>query len=54
MIGGIIEVSTDGYHLSVYRGFLKISEDKTEIGRVQSFSGRIQNPPIKQEQLQLF
>lgn len=30
----IIDISTDGRHLSRDRGFLKISESKTEIGRV--------------------
>lgn len=34
MIGRIIEISTDNKHLSVDRGFLIVSEDKQEIGRV--------------------
>ena len=34
MIGKIIEISTDNKHLSIYRGFLIISENKEEIGRI--------------------
>lgn len=34
MIGGIVEIAESGRHLSVYRGFLKVSEDGAEIGRV--------------------
>ena len=34
MMGRIIEISTDNKHLSVDRGFLIVSEDKQEIGRV--------------------
>lgn len=34
MIGRIIEISTDNKHLSIYRGFLIISENKEEIGRI--------------------
>ena len=35
MIGGLVEISaTTQRHLSVYRGFLKVSEKENEIGRV--------------------
>ena len=34
MIGGIVEVAEDDRHLSVFRGFLKVSDNKEEIGRV--------------------
>ncbi len=34
MIGGIVEVAEAGRHLSVHRGFLKVSEGATELGRV--------------------
>lgn len=34
MIGGMVEVAEQGRHLSVFRGFLKVSEDGSEIGRV--------------------
>lgn len=34
MIGGIVEVAESGRHLSVHRGFLKVSEGRTELGRV--------------------
>jgi len=34
MIGRIIEIATDGVHLSTYRGFMKVSEGHEEIGRV--------------------
>ena len=34
MIGGVVEVADDGRHLSVYRGFLKVDENKEELGRV--------------------
>lgn len=34
MIGGIVEVAEAGRHLSVYRGFLKVSESGSELGRV--------------------
>lgn len=30
----IVEISTDGIHLSLYRGFLKLSKEREEIGRV--------------------
>lgn len=34
MIGGLVEVAEAGRHLSVHRGFLKVSEDGGELGRV--------------------
>ena len=36
MIGGLVEISHEGRHLSVYRGFMKIAErdSATELGRV--------------------
>ncbi len=34
MIGGIVEVADSGRHLAVYRGFLKVTEDGDELGRV--------------------
>lgn len=35
MIGGLVEISSpEERHLSVYRGFLQVSEDKNEIGRI--------------------
>lgn len=34
MIGRIIEISTDNKHLSVDRGFLIVSENKNEVGRI--------------------
>lgn len=34
MIGGLVEIAEDGRHLSVHRGFLKVSEEGGEIGRV--------------------
>ena len=34
MIGGIVEVAEAGRHLSVHRGFMKVTEDKSELGRV--------------------
>ncbi len=34
MIGGLVEIADSGRHLSAYRGFLKVSEGTTEIGRV--------------------
>lgn len=33
MIGDIVEIAEDGRHLSVYRGFLKVSDSKGEVGR---------------------
>ncbi|MEQ9447178.1 MAG: type II CRISPR-associated endonuclease Cas1 [Rhodospirillaceae bacterium] len=34
MIGGLVEVGEAGRYLSVYRGFLKVSDENQEIGRV--------------------
>lgn len=34
MIGGIVEIAEEGRHLSLFRGFLKVSDDNAEIGRV--------------------
>ncbi len=34
MIGGIVEIAEPGRHLAVYRGFLKVSERDSELGRV--------------------
>lgn len=34
MIGRIIEISTNNKHLSIDRGFLVVSEDKQEVGRI--------------------
>ena len=34
MIGGLVEVAESGRHLSVQRGFLKVSEKGEELGRV--------------------
>lgn len=34
MIGGIVEVAETGRYVSVHRGFLKVSEDGSELGRV--------------------
>ena len=34
MIGGIVEVADEGRHLSVYRGFLKVTSHDVELGRV--------------------
>ena len=33
LLDQIIDIATEGRHLSRYRGFLKVSEDGTEIGR---------------------
>ncbi|PZU60119.1 MAG: type II CRISPR-associated endonuclease Cas1 [Sphingobium sp.] len=30
----IVDVATDGRHLSLYRGFLTVSEDRQEVGRI--------------------
>lgn len=30
----IVDVATDGRHLSLYRGFLMVSEDRQEVGRI--------------------
>ena len=34
MIAGIVEIAEDGRSLSLYRGFLKVSDGGTELGRV--------------------
>ncbi len=34
MIGGIVEIAETGRRLSVHRGFLKVSDDGAELGRV--------------------
>tara|TARA_Y100000588_G_scaffold357583_1_gene414954 strand:+ start:188 stop:1096 length:909 start_codon:yes stop_codon:yes gene_type:complete len=34
MIGGLVEIAENGRHISTYRGFLKVSEQGNEIGRV--------------------
>jgi len=34
MIGGVVEIAEDGRYLSLFRGFLKISDSDGEIGRV--------------------
>ncbi len=34
MIGGLVEVTEAGRHLSVHRGFLRVDDGKTELGRV--------------------
>lgn len=34
MIGGLVEIAEDGRHLSVHRGFLKVSDSDRELGRV--------------------
>ncbi len=34
MIGRIVEVATDGVHLSVERGFIAVSQDREKIGQV--------------------
>ncbi|WP_245295388.1 hypothetical protein [Manganibacter manganicus] len=30
----IVDIATDGRHLSAYRGFLVVSEERVEVGRV--------------------
>ena len=30
----IVDIATDGRHLSAYRGFLIVSEEKQEVGRI--------------------
>ncbi|MGB3538267.1 MAG: hypothetical protein WBA42_08905 [Mesorhizobium sp.] len=30
----IVDIATDGRHLSAYRGFLVVSEDRAEVGRI--------------------
>ena len=34
MIGGLVEIAEEGRHLSVHRGFLKVTADGDELGRV--------------------
>lgn len=34
MVGGVVEIASDGRHMAIYRGFLVISEKNEEIGRV--------------------
>jgi CRISPR-associated protein Cas1 len=34
MVGRVVEIATDGRHLSLYRGFLVVAEGGQEIGRV--------------------
>ena len=34
MVGRVVEIETDGRHLSIYRGFLVVHEKNEEIGRV--------------------
>lgn len=34
MVGRVVEIATDGRHLSIYRGFLAISEQGSEVGRI--------------------
>ena len=34
MIGRVIEVAADGQHLAVLRGFMTVSADGAEVGRV--------------------
>ena len=34
MVGRVVEIATDGRHLSVQRGFLVVSEHGAEVGRV--------------------
>ena len=34
MIGGLVEIAEQDRHLSIYRGFLKVNDTNTEIGRV--------------------
>jgi CRISP-associated protein Cas1 len=30
----VVDIATDGQHLSVYRGFLVVEKDRQEVGRV--------------------
>ncbi len=30
----IVDIATDGHHLSAYRGFLLVERDRTEVGRI--------------------
>ena len=34
MTGGVVEIAEDGRHLSVHRGFLKVSDSDRELGQV--------------------
>jgi CRISPR-associated protein Cas1 len=34
MVGRVVDISTDGLHLSVFRGFMTVSKDHAEVGRV--------------------
>lgn len=34
MVGRVVEIATDGRHLSIFRGFLVVAERGTEVGRV--------------------
>lgn len=34
MIGRIVDISTDGVHLSVHRGFLQVSKDSEKLGQI--------------------
>ena len=34
MVDGIVEIAEDGRYLSLYRGFLVVSDKKTELGRI--------------------
>ncbi|HLY05089.1 MAG TPA: type II CRISPR-associated endonuclease Cas1 [Rhizomicrobium sp.] len=34
MVGRVVEIATDGRHLSINRGFLTVSEQQEEVGRV--------------------
>jgi CRISP-associated protein Cas1 len=34
MVGRVVEIATDGRHLSIFRGFLVIAEEGEEVGRV--------------------
>jgi CRISP-associated protein Cas1 len=34
MVGRVVEIATDGWHLSIFRGFMVIAEHGEEIGRV--------------------
>lgn len=34
MLGRVVEINEDGRHLSVYRGFMRVTQDKEEIARI--------------------
>ena len=34
MVGRVVEIATDGRHLSIHRGFLVVAEHGDEMGRV--------------------